>query len=255
MDYLSGATAQTSNTDAAAALGVLIPMREEKRWARSTGAVEQVVFYFHPQSECGKFETGEMIRAWDDPEWHHAFARHPLAYMRVFFRNRHRLRDHFRDGVPLAAAWRAGKMELLTLRERPPRTEPFPPRPTGDLVRVDDDSLAAAFMAVGIPLFTGAPWIRTGQGVVYQFHPVSPCGQFSAAALAIAWEQENWYESHRTHPFAYVSCAKRNHDFLVDQIRRKAPTVVMMKNGLPCTLPADAPDDLQRIFFKEFNRR
>ncbi len=257
MDYLTGSSAQaTSNTDVAAALGVLVPMREDKRLEKTSGAVEQVTFYFEAQSECGQFQTVELIRAWDDKVWQRDRPRHPWSYLRVFFQNRHRLRDMRSKGVQLAATWREEKMELVTVRGDLRGQDKVPsPAPGTDAVETDSDDVAAALMAVGVPLWTSNPWRRGGaNGIVYRFHSVSPCGRMSAAALSLAWEQEDWWTEHREHPFAYPFCAARNHAFLTKLVKQKPPLVVMMRQGLPCFLPANADPAVEGRFFREFNK-
>ena len=64
----------TSNTCLAAALtAVGIPLAE-KPFVRVVGdgiRGERTVWFFEPQSQCGKFQTKELIAAWHDEVWHH----------------------------------------------------------------------------------------------------------------------------------------------------------------------------------------
>lgn len=264
MDYLSSPDLGTANTDVAAALaGLSIPLREEAPWKRTIGEVEQVSFFFEQRSACGNFETREMVRAWDDEDWQRARPQHPLTYQRVFFRNRHRFRDHFRRRVPIAAVWRRGKMEIVRVGrsalDLARSVEPPPQLPDGaQCCEVTDDSLAAALCAVGIPLDRARPWRFDAQSrPVFRFHPVSPDGSMRTAELILAFgdlAKDGWWSRHAEHPFAYVLCAAANHEWFVARVRESEPMVVLKRGGVTGLLPAGANDGLQKVFFDEFNR-
>ena len=63
----------TSNTALAAALSAVgIPLAE-KPFVRVVGdgiRGERVVWFFDPQSPCGKYRSTELIAAWSDNAWH-----------------------------------------------------------------------------------------------------------------------------------------------------------------------------------------
>ena len=44
-------------------------------------------WYLERTSICGRYQTNEMIAAWNDPKWHEANPEHPLAYIKCAFMN------------------------------------------------------------------------------------------------------------------------------------------------------------------------
>ena len=113
----------TSNTCLAAALtAVGIPFAE-RPFARVVGdGGERLVWFFEPQSADGKFQTRDLIAAWNDEAWHLANPEHPFAYIKCAMKNRERLVDKVKQNVPLACVKRRGKIALLPLNASP-RTE------------------------------------------------------------------------------------------------------------------------------------
>ena len=115
----------TSNTSLAAALtAVGIPLAE-RPFARVVGdgtKGERFLWFFEPQSTDGKFQTRELITAWNDEAWHLANPEHPFAYIKCALKNRERLVDKVKQDVPLACVKRRGKIALLPLNASP-RTE------------------------------------------------------------------------------------------------------------------------------------
>ena len=117
----------TSNTCLAAALSTVGVMLAEKPFARVVGdgiRGERVVWFFEPQSRCGKFKTKDLIAAWNDEAWHLANPEHPFAYMKCALKNREALVDKVKRDVPLACLSRRGKIALLPL-DASPATEDF----------------------------------------------------------------------------------------------------------------------------------
>ena len=115
----------TSNTSLAAALtAVGIPLAE-RPFARVVGdgtKGERLIWFFEPQSTDGKFQTKELIAAWNDEAWHLAHPEHPFAYIKCALKNRERLVDKVKQDAPLACVKRRGKIALLPLNASP-RTE------------------------------------------------------------------------------------------------------------------------------------
>jgi hypothetical protein len=83
---------------------------------------ERTVWFFEPQSSCGKFQTQQLIEAWNDDAWHHANPEHPFAYIKCAMLNRQRLVDKVKQDVPLACVKRRGKIAFIPL-DASPRTE------------------------------------------------------------------------------------------------------------------------------------
>jgi hypothetical protein len=112
----------TSNTALAAALSAVgIPLAE-KPFVRVVGdgiRGERVIWFFDPQSACGKYRTGELIQAWSDNSWHLANPEHPFAYIKAALTNRESLVTKIKQDVPLACISRRGKFAFLPLNATP----------------------------------------------------------------------------------------------------------------------------------------
>lgn len=115
----------TSNTALAAALSAVgIPLAE-KPFVRVVGdgiRGERVIWFFDPQSRCGKYLTSELIAAWSDNNWHIANPEHPFAYIKAALMNRESLVTKIKQDVPLACVSRRGKFAFLPL-DASPQTE------------------------------------------------------------------------------------------------------------------------------------
>jgi hypothetical protein len=115
----------TSNTCLAAALTAVGIQLAEKPFVRVVGdgiRGERTVWFFEPQSSCGKFQTKQLIEAWNDDAWHHANPEHPFAYIKCALLNRQRFVDKVKQDVPLACVKRRGKIAFIPL-DASPRTE------------------------------------------------------------------------------------------------------------------------------------
>lgn len=110
---------ETKNTKLAAALcSVGIPLREGENAVRLiTGdSGDSHCFFFQEQSPCGHYVTAELIKAWDDPEWHIRNPEHPFAYIKVAFENNARLTDYVKKGTRIATVKRGHKIGFLSVR-------------------------------------------------------------------------------------------------------------------------------------------
>jgi hypothetical protein len=118
----------TSNTALAAALSALgIPLAE-KPFVRVVGdgiRGERVVWFFDPQSADGKFQTKQLIEAWNDDTWHLANPEHPFAYIKAALMNREALVTKIKQDVPLACISRRGKFAFLPLNASPKTEDLF----------------------------------------------------------------------------------------------------------------------------------
>jgi hypothetical protein len=118
----------TSNTALAAALSAVgIPLAE-KPLVRVVGdgiRGERVIWFFEPQSQCGKYATAELIAAWSDNAWHIANPEHPFAYIKAALVNRESLVTKIKQDVPLACISRRGKFAFLPLNASPQTEDLF----------------------------------------------------------------------------------------------------------------------------------
>jgi hypothetical protein len=118
----------TSNTSLAAALTAVGIHLSEKPFVRVVGdgiRGERTVWFFDPQSPCGKFQTKELIAAWHDDAWHLSHSEHPFAYIKCALLNRERLVDKVKRDVPLACVKRRGKIAFIQLDASPATEDLF----------------------------------------------------------------------------------------------------------------------------------
>ena len=118
----------TSNTSLAAALTAVGIHLSEKPFVRVVGdgiRGERTVWFFDPQSPCGKFQTKELIAAWHDDAWHLSHSEHPFAYIKCALLNRERLVDKVKRDVPLACVMRRGKIAFIPLDATPATEDLF----------------------------------------------------------------------------------------------------------------------------------
>jgi hypothetical protein len=118
----------TSNTALAAALSAVGISLAEKPFVRVVGdgiRGERVVWFFEPQSPCGKYRTSDLISAWSDNDWHRINSEHPFAYIKAALMNRESLVTKIKQDVPLACISRGGKFAFLPLDASPSTEEQF----------------------------------------------------------------------------------------------------------------------------------
>jgi hypothetical protein len=108
---------ETTNTELAAALAAVgIPMDPICPIRILTGAGgDRHCFFFQEKSPCGNYKTDDLIRAWNDPDWHRTHPEHPFAYVKVAFKNKHGLVDYVKRGVPTFVAEKHGKIAFIPL--------------------------------------------------------------------------------------------------------------------------------------------
>ncbi len=112
---------ETTNTDLAAALAAVgIPLRKGCPVRLLTGhGGDRRAFFFEPISPCGNYNTLELIRAWDDKEWHRQHSEHPFAYIKVALQNRKRLVEYCKGSTPIFVAEKHGKLAFLSMNASP----------------------------------------------------------------------------------------------------------------------------------------
>lgn len=118
-----------------------------------------------------------------------------------------------------------------------------------DYLQTDQLSLAAALLAVGIPLFEGTPFVKTrtekGPKYTFLFQSTSACGAFKTGELMRAWEDVDWHLSNGEHPFAYIKCAFTNRERLLDKVNQGTELVMIEKNGKMALISKGASEALQ----------
>jgi len=106
---------ETSDLNLTAALLALgIPASEETPFVKiKTVKGEQYKFFLQESSICGKYKTGEMMIAWNDPAFADNNPEHPLAYIKCANSNREGLLDVVKQSVELIVIEKNGKMAII----------------------------------------------------------------------------------------------------------------------------------------------
>jgi hypothetical protein len=116
--------------------------------------------------------------------------------------------------------------------------------------------LAAALTAVGIQL-AAKPFIRvvgdgiSGERIVWFFDPQSQDGRFQTRELIAAWHDDAWHLANPEHPFAYIKCALRNRELLVDKVKQDVPLACVMRRGKIALIPLNAPAKVEDFFLRQ----
>jgi hypothetical protein len=98
-----------------------IPLRASNSIRIVTGDFgDRTCFFFEEKSPCGLYDTFELIRAWDEPEWHEKNPEHPFAYILVAFRNREKLNALINKGIPTVAVKKGSKIAFLPINASDP---------------------------------------------------------------------------------------------------------------------------------------
>ena len=71
------------------------------------------------KSICGKYDTAEMIKLWNDPAFVKNRPEHPLAYIKVAFENHTRALDFIKRQGPIAVIRRGNKIGLISQHTTP----------------------------------------------------------------------------------------------------------------------------------------
>jgi hypothetical protein len=119
----------------------------------------------------------------------------------------------------------------------------------------NDLAMAAALAALGIPFKDKEPFIkvRTARGEQYQFffEKVSACGKFKTNDLMRAWNDDKFHDKNPEHPFAYIKCAFKNRDGLLDVVKKSVGMVMIEKNGKIAIISENASKELKDKIFSQ----
>ena len=115
--------------------------------------------------------------------------------------------------------------------------------------------LASALTAVGIPL-AERPFARVvgddtgGERLVWFFEAQSPDGKHQTRDLIEAWNDDGWHHANPEHPFAYIKCALRNRERLVDKVKQNVPLACVKRRGKIALLPLNASPRTEDLFLR-----
>lgn len=76
--------------------------------------VSATVWRLREKSLCGKYDTGECIKLWCDPDFTTKHPEHPLAYIKAAFENHTRALEFIKDQGPIAMRRRGKKIALIS---------------------------------------------------------------------------------------------------------------------------------------------
>jgi hypothetical protein len=74
---------------------------------------EQYKFFLQESSQCGTYHTGDMIKAWSDPDFANNNPEHPFAYMKCANLNREGLLDVVKKSEELVVIEKNGKIAVI----------------------------------------------------------------------------------------------------------------------------------------------
>jgi len=107
-------TFSTTDISLAAALSALgIPFDDIPFVSTRSTKGEHFVFLFKAVSNCGKYHTSDMARAWETESWHVENPEHPLAYMKCSHMNKLALLDTVKQAVPFVVVPKGGKLAVV----------------------------------------------------------------------------------------------------------------------------------------------
>lgn len=123
-------------------------------------------------------------------------------------------------------------------------------------IKVQNLSLAAALLALGIEFDDSTPFMTTkkldgGSETLFFFKDTSMCGQYSTLRMINAWSDPNFHIDNPEHPWAYISCAFKNRDGLLDKVKQSADMVVIEKNGKLAVISKNASLETQTKIFSQ----
>jgi len=95
-------------------LSLGIPFADTPFMKTRTVRGEQYSFFFQEVSNCGQFKTLEMMKYWNDPDFHVNNPEHPLAYMKCAYQNKEGLLDKINKGLDLVVIEKNGKMAIVS---------------------------------------------------------------------------------------------------------------------------------------------
>jgi hypothetical protein len=82
-----------------------------------------VTWVLKPVSDCMRFDTQEMIRAWNDPEFVRANPEHPFSYIKQTFENHAQIVAGVSAQAPLALIRKGKRIALIPMDATPERRE------------------------------------------------------------------------------------------------------------------------------------
>lgn len=120
-------------------------------------------------------------------------------------------------------------------------------------IEIQDLALCAALLAMGIPFCEKTPFvkIKTQHSEYYKFFMDSKslCGQYNTLELIANWNDTKFHEDNPEHPFAYIKCAFKNREGLLDKVNQSCELIVIERNGKLAIISKNASKELQdRIF-------
>ncbi|MHA3773665.1 hypothetical protein ACXR0O_19185 [Verrucomicrobiota bacterium sgz303538] len=83
--------------------------------------VSATVWRLKERSNCGKWDTGELIKLWNSPDLDQTHPDHPIAHLRAGFRNYAAAVRFLKDQGPIAIKRRGKRIALISRHTTPER--------------------------------------------------------------------------------------------------------------------------------------
>ena len=123
-------------------------------------------------------------------------------------------------------------------------------------VETSDLALCAALLAIGIDFVDEEiKFVRTkgthGERLSFFMNERSTCNQYSTLEMINAWHNENFHINNPDHPFAYIKCAFKNREGLLDKVNKHSNLVIMNTNGKLVAISETASESCQDKIFSQ----
>jgi len=118
-----------------------------------------------------------------------------------------------------------------------------------------DLSLASALLTLGIPFDEETPLVNLktpyGNQTIFYFSETSQCGKYDAAEMSRFWNNPTFVIEYPEHPLAYIKCAYKNRDGLLDYVKQGLELAVMETNGKLVIISKSASPEFQKEIFSK----
>jgi hypothetical protein len=122
-------------------------------------------------------------------------------------------------------------------------------------IETNDLSLAAGLLALGIPPHDELPFVKTktssGEQYRFLFQETSICGKYDCNRMMQEWNNDNFHVENPDHPFAYIKCAFKNRNGLLDVVKQANELIIIEKNGKLAIISKNASEELQQKIFSQ----
>jgi hypothetical protein len=184
-------------------------------WTES-GAVEggDRAWLFSQSSDCGKWNLGAMLKAWNNPSFHDKNPSHPFHHVKVALASDMALRRMFREGGGFRQVQRGEALATIGADQTP--EESFNIHATPDV------AFSAALSSAGFTLTRCGNRGRLGLIGASEASTTKP---WTHQQVQEWWNDKGFCRDNPQHTFAYIKAALVTYVSAVGAIRRDKPLV------------------------------